>query len=72
MMVPFGEISPISFFLSFIEMSVEVNDISLDKIFPQLARLHFLSSVAPLELPILLFSDVSSDLGRHLAPLLSI
>ena len=44
-------------------MSVEINDVSLQKLFSEFTRLKFLGSVTPLELKVFLLSDVSPDLG---------
>jgi len=47
-------------------MGVEVNDVSMQEILSQFTGLHLLGSVSSLELPVFLFTDVSSNLSRHL------
>ena len=63
--VPFGEVSPVSLLLSSVEMSVKINDVSLQELFSEFADLKFLGSVSSFKLEVFLLSDVSSDLSRH-------
>jgi hypothetical protein len=60
--VPLGEVGPIALLLGSVEVSVEVDDVSLQKLLSEFAGLKFLGSVTPLEFEVLLLSDVSSDL----------
>ena len=62
---PFGEVGPISFFLCFIEVGVEVDDELLKELFAQIAGLQFFGCVSSFEFPILFLSDISPNLGRH-------
>lgn len=61
-MIPFANIGPVPFFLRFVEIGIEVNDIGLEEAFPQFTGLEFFRSVATLEFEILLLANVSSDL----------
>lgn len=70
--VPFGEVSPVSLLLSSVEMSVKINDVSLQELFSEFAGLKFLGSVSSFKLEVFLLSDVSSDLSRHSVKSISI
>lgn len=63
--VPFGEVSPISLLLSSVEMSVKINDVSLQELFSEFTGLKFLGSVSSFKLEVFLLSDESSNLCRH-------
>ncbi len=61
--IPFGEVSPVAFFLRLVEMRVEIDNVLVQETFAKLAGLEFLLIVTTLELPVLLLADIPSDLG---------
>ena len=62
-LVPLGEVSPVTLLLGSVEVRIEVDDVSLQKLLSEFAGLKFFSGVTPLEFEVFLLSDISSDLG---------
>ena len=65
MSIPFGEIGPVSFWLGFVELSIEVDDELSEKLLAKLTGLQLFMSVASFELKVFLLADVPAYLSRH-------
>jgi len=63
--VPFGEVGPVSLFLGFVEVGVELDDELLEEVFAELAGLHLFGGVSSFELPVFLLPEIPPDLSRH-------
>lgn len=60
--IPLGDVGPITFLLSLVEVGIEVDHVLLEEAFAEGAGLELLRGVAALEFEILLLADVSPDL----------
>ena len=63
--LPFGDVGPIAFLLSFIKMRIIIDDVFFEEGFPQFAGFLLLRGVASLELEIIVLVEISSDLCGH-------
>ena len=64
-MVPFADVGPVSLFLSFVEIDVEIDDELLDEGLSLQTGLEFRAFPSSLEFEVLFFLNISSDRGGH-------
>ena len=62
MVLPFGDICPISFLLSFVQIGIEVNDILAQETLPELTSGEFLSAITSFKLKVFFFANISPNL----------
>jgi hypothetical protein len=61
MKIPFANVCPISFFLSFVQIDIKIDDELLKECLSNETCLEFRAFPASLELEILFFLNISSD-----------
>ena len=65
LVLPFGEVGPVSLLLSFIEMSVKIDNELLKEFFAEFTGFHFFWRVTSFKFPVLFLPEISSNLCRH-------